>query len=218
MDCFPRSRITFLYFYNRQMIFCNEYDRPASYFVDADKDKNPSAKLHTSIVTVANTSEFAITDIADAPVGAVISLKCGSVDKGVKIDKSGKFDLISAAWQPGKGDVIKLMKRTDGKFIEIGRENTSSDALQFAPDETTPSLLDGEVFVTGKNTKATTITNFTGAETGIVYTIYGSNAANTTSIPNSGNFVLTAGITLSEGKFIKLTKAADGKFYEVERG
>ena len=38
--------------------------------------------LHTSIVTVANTAEFAITDIEDAPVGAVISLKCGSVDKG----------------------------------------------------------------------------------------------------------------------------------------
>ncbi len=75
--------------------------------------------------------------------------------------KAENFDLISATWQPGKGDVIKLMKRADGKFIEIGRENASSDALQFAPDETDPSLLDGEVFVTGENTKATAITNFT---------------------------------------------------------
>ena len=60
------------------------------------------------------------------------------------------------------------MKRADGKFIEIGRENASSDALQFAPDETDPSLLDGEVFVTGENTKATAITNFTDAEAGVV--------------------------------------------------
>ena len=29
--------------YTRQMIFCNEYDRPASYFVEADKDAQPSA-------------------------------------------------------------------------------------------------------------------------------------------------------------------------------
>ena len=204
--------------YNRQMIFCNEYDRPASYFVDADKDKNPSAKLHTSIVTVANTAEFAITDIEDAPVGTVISLKCGSVDKGVKIEKSGNFELISEAWQPDKGDVIKLMKRADGKFIEIGRENASSDALQFAPDETAPSLLDGEVFVTGENTKATAITNFTDAEAGVVYTIYGSGSEYASTIATGGNFVLTEAMTLSEGKFIKLAKAADGKFYEVARG
>ena len=186
--------------------------------MDADKDKNPSAKLHTSIVTVANTAEFTITDIEDAPVGTVISLKCGSVDKGVKIEKSGKFDLISATWQPGKGDVIKLMKRADGKFILIGRENASSDALQFAPDETDPSLLDGEVFVTGENTKATAITNFTDAEAGVVYTIYGSGSEFASTIAVGGNFVLTEAMTLSEGKFIKLAKAADGKFYEVARG
>ena len=48
--------------YSRQMIFCNEMDRPASSFIDAEKDKNPSAAIHTSIQTVANTQEFAITD------------------------------------------------------------------------------------------------------------------------------------------------------------
>ena len=37
-------------------------------------------------------------------------------------------------------------------------------------------------------------------------------------LPAGGNFVLTEAITLSEGKFIKLAKAADGKFYEVARG
>ena len=110
------------------------------------------------------------------------------------------------------------MKRADGKFIEIGRENASSDALQFAPDETDPSLLDGEVFVTGENTKATAITNFTDAEAGVVYTIYGSGSEFASTIAAGGNFVLTEAMTLSGGKFIKLAKAADGKFYEVARG
>ena len=98
------------------------------------------------------------------------------------------------------------MKRADGKFIEIGRENASSDALQFAPDETTPSLLDGEVFVTGENTKATAIINFTDAETGVVYTIYGSGSEYASTIAAGGNFVLTEAMTLSEGKFINWQK------------
>ena len=79
-------------------------------------------------------------------------------------------------------------------------------ALQFAPDETEPSLLDGEVFVTGENTKATAITNFTDAEAGVVYTIYGSGSEYASTIAAGGNFVLTEAMTLSEGKFIKLAK------------
>ena len=204
--------------YSRQMIFCNEYDRPASYFIEADKDTQPSAKYHTSIVTVANTNLLAITDIEDAEVGKIVTLKCGNTNKGVKIDKSGNFSLISEAWNPKKGDMIRLMKRDDGKFIEIGRETGAADALQFAPDETTPSLQGGSVFVTGENTKATAITNFTDAIAGKTYTIHGSGKENASTIATGGSFVLTSALTLSTGKFIKLVKTDDGKFYEVARG
>lgn len=204
--------------YSRQMIFCNEYDRPASYFIEADKDAQPSAKYHTSIVTVANTNLLAITDIEDAEVGKIVTLKCGNTNKGVKIDKSGNFSLISEAWNPKKGDMIRLMKRDDGKFIEIGRETGAADALQFAPDETTPSLQGGSVFVIGENTKATAITNFTDAIAGKTYTIHGSGKENASTIATGGSFVLTSALTLSTGKFIKLVKTDDGKFYEVARG
>lgn len=204
--------------YSRQMIFCNEYDRPASYFIEADKDTQPSAKYHTSIATVANTNLLAITDIEDAEVGKIVTLKCGNTNKGVKIDKSGNFSLISEAWNPKKGDMIRLMKRDDGKFIEIGRETGAADALQFAPDETTPSLQGGSVFVTGENTKATAITNFTDAIAGKTYTIHGSGKENASTIATGGSFVLTSALTLSTGKFIKLVKTDDGKFYEVARG
>lgn len=204
--------------YTRQMIFCNEYDRPASYFVESDKDAQPSAKYHTSIVTASNTSLLAITDIEDAPVGSVITLKCGSVNKGVKIDKSGNFDLVSAAWTPKKGDMIRLMKREDGKFIELSRETGATGALQFPDNEATPSLQGGDVFVTGANTAATAITDFTGAIPGKTYTIHGNGSTNASTIAAAGNFVLTAAMTLGTGKFIKLVKAEDGKFYEIARG
>ena len=199
--------------YTRQMIFCNEYDRPASYFVEADKDAS-----HTSIVTAGNTNLLAITDIENAEVGSVITLKCGSVNKGVKIDKSGKFDLISAAWEPKKGDMIRLMKRQDGKFIELGRETGATGALQFPDNEATPSLQGGDVFVTGANTTPTAITNFTDAVPGKTYTIHGNGDKNASTIAAGGNFVLTSEMTLGTGKFIRLVKADDGKFYEVARG
>lgn len=204
--------------YTRQMIFCNEYDRPASYFVESEKDAQPSAKYHTSIVTVANTNLLAITDIGDAEVGQVITLKCGSTNKGVKIEKTGNFALISAAWNPRKGDMIRLMKREDGKFVEIGREDGATDALQFTDDETTPSLQGASVFVTGVNTKATAITNLTDAITGKTYTIHGNGKDNASTIATGGSFVLTEAVSLSTGKFIKLVKADDGKFYEIARG
>lgn len=204
--------------YTRQMIFTNEYDRPSYFFIDAEKDANPDAAYHTSIATVANTNIFAITDIDNATAGVSITLKCGSVDKGVTIAQSDKFSLISAAWNPKKGDTIKLMKREDGKFIELSRETGASDALAFAADAIAPSLLGGDTFVTDVNTKATAITNFADVVDGKIYTIFGNGSEFASTIANAGNFVLTAAMTLSTGKFIKLVHTADGKFYEIARG
>ena len=203
--------------YDRQMIFCNELDRPATSFIDAEKDKNPSAAVHTSIQTVANSTVLNITDIEGAEVGRTIILKCGSVDKGVKIEKSGKFELISAAWTPKLGDQIKLMKRADGKFIEIARIASTAGIKQFADNDKTPSLAAGTEFMTGANSGATEITDFKNAKDGVVYTIHGAGSTNASTINNSGKFVLTAAMTLSEGKYIKLVPAG-GKFNEVERG
>ncbi len=204
---------------SRQLIWCNDYDRPDTYFLESDRDANPSVLLHSCVVTVANSEEFTITDIADAKVGQLISLKCGvDGEYGVKIEKTEKFSLLSSAWTPKKGDVINLIKREDGKFIEVSRVAASAGSFQFNADETTPSLKGGRVFVTGENTKATAITDLTDAEEGIVYTIHGNGEANASTIANSGKFALTKAMTLNGGSFIQLTLGSDGKFYEVARG
>ncbi|MCF0183413.1 MAG: hypothetical protein HUK04_04155 [Bacteroidaceae bacterium] len=203
--------------YERQMIFCNEIDMLADSYVECEKDKNPDVALHTSVKTVANTQLFAITDITSAEVGVPVTIMCGSVNYGVKIAKSGVFSLISAEWVPAKGDTITLVKRADGKFIEVKRTNAGSSLMQFAANDTTPSLAGATKFVTGENTAATAITNFDDAEVGVKYTIYGSGSTNASTIANSGNFVLTAAMTLSAGKSIELVKSTDGKFYEVSR-
>ena len=204
---------------SRQLIWCNDYDRPDTYFLEVDKDANPSVLLHSSIVTVANSSVYAITDIADAQVGQVVSIKCGvDGESGVKITKADKFSLISADWTPAKGDIIKLMKRADGKFIEIQRSTAAAESYMIPDDETSPSVQGATVFITGENTKATAITNLEDAVAGVVYTIHGNGSTNASTIANSGNFVLTKAMTLSAGKFIQLVKSSDGKFYEVARG
>lgn len=204
---------------SRQLIWCNDYDRPDTYFIEADRDANPSALLHSSIVTVANSKVFEITDIANTQVGRLVSLKCGADgDNGVTIKKAEKFSLLSAAWTPKKGDVITLMKRADGKFIEVSRSTAAAESYQFDADETTPSLKGATVFVTNENTKATAITDLIDAIPGTLYTIHGAGSTNASTIANGGKFILTKEISLKAGAFIKLVMGEDNKFYEVARG
>ncbi len=203
--------------YDRQLIFCNELDRPATLFIEGEKDKNPDVSTHQSVKTVANTSLLTITDVTGAIVGVPFTIQCGSTAYGVQIVKEEKFSLISADWEPSVGDTITMMKRADGKFIELERSTAAANVIAFAADDTTPSVQGGTEFVTGTNTKATAITNLDDAEAGVVYTIYGSGSTYASTIANSGNFVLTAAMTLSEGHSIQLVKGTGNKFFEVSR-
>ncbi len=205
---------------SEQVIWCNDYDRDENCFLEADPDKNPSAALHSSIVTAKNSAVFTITNIDDVKPGQAVTLKCGHAgDSGVTIKAEGAFELLSGDWTPKKGETLKLMKRADGKFIELGRSTVAGNSYQFDADETAPSVLGATVFVIGKNTTATEITDLEDAVPGVVYTIHGAGDAETAStIANGGKFVLTESVVLKAGKFIQLVQASDGKFYEVARG
>lgn len=203
---------------SRQLIWCNDYDRPDDFFIEGQSDANPSAVLHTSIITGYNKQLKEIDDIEGAEIGVVVNIKCGpDGDNGVTIKKTGKFELISEDWTPKTGDVISLMKRADGKFIEISRRNAASSAYMFPADATEPSVADATVFVVGENTKATAITNLEDAIAGTVYTIHGNGDDNATTIADGGNFKLTKAMILKSGAMIQVVKADGGKFYEVNR-
>lgn len=206
--------------YDHQMIWCNDVDLGSDYFIamTAD-DTTPSVLRHTSLISVANTVATAITDIKDCAVGQEVTLKCGKATNAITIAKAGNFSLISAAWTPSVGDTITFKKRSDGKFIELARTNALSIAVQIANDETTPDVSGADTFVTGANTQVTAITALDNAVSGKVYTIHGAGTApNASTIANAGNFALTAAMTLSAGKWIKLQKSkTDGFFYEIVR-
>ena len=206
--------------YSNQMIFCNDVDYPADFYLPMTADDTtPSVIRHGSITSVANTVATAITDIDDAVVGQEIRIKCGSVTNAITIAASGKFSLLPAAWTPGLDEVLVLKKRSDGKFIEISRMNPQSMVTAFAADDTSPSVSGHTTFVTNANTTATAITTLDDAVSNTVYTVNGAGSTNASTIANSGNFVLTAAMTLSLGHWITLLKSAsDNKFYEIARG
>lgn len=203
--------------YDNQLIFCNEYDMPATAFIKMRKDDaTPSALIHKSLESVVNTNITAITDILDLQTGEKVILRCGATDS-VKIVKSDKFSLISADWVPKAGETITLLKRADGKYIEVQRKTTQGEVYEFEANDTTPSVGVGSVFMTGANTGATAITSFMDAIEGKEFLIHGNGSTNASTIANSGAFFLTAAATLSTGKWIKLVKVGD-KFFEIDRG
>lgn len=206
--------------YSTQMIFCNDIDEPVTHFIPMTADDaTPSVALHTSLVSVANSAALAITNIDDCAVGQEVRLKVGNATNAPTIAASGNFSLLTSAWSPALGDIIVLKKRSDGKFIEIQRITASSNASAIPADDATPDVSVGDTFVTNANSKATAITNLVNSITGRVYTIFGNGTTNASTIANTGNFVLTAVMTLSAGTFIKLQKSAvDAKFYEITRG
>jgi hypothetical protein len=207
--------------FSTQLIFVNDVDEPANYYLAMDaNDTTPSVVNHTSLVTVANSQATAITNIDDAVVGQTIRLKWAAGTNLPTIAKAGNFSLLpSAISSPEVGDIVYLMKREDGKFLQVKiAAVVSEDAIVIADGDATPSVADGTKFITSPNTSALAITGFDDAEYEVSFTVYGGSDTNAATIANAGNFVLTAAMTLGAGTFIKLQKMADDKFYEISRG
>lgn len=205
--------------YDQQVVWCTEDDYASDFFIDMVKDDaTPSVAQHLNIQTVENTNSMAITDITDAPVGKLIKIRNRHATKGVTIADSGTFAGINGNWNPAAGDEIHLMKNSAGAFFEIRRTSSLSGYTQLAADATTISAATSKLFLTGTNTAATAITNITGSIEGEIIEIRGNGGTpNATTIANSGNFSIGSAITLTTGVWIRVTKGADGKFYQVER-
>ena len=204
--------------YSTQLIFCNDVDEPADFYLPMDaNDTSPSVINHSSLVSVGNSQATAITDIDDCAVNQEVRIKCGPGTNPITIAAANKFSLLTAAWTPSIGDVLYLKKRSDGKFIELARSNATSDAVVIADGDSSPDVSTGTEFITSANTNATAITTFDHAVPGVVYKINGGSDTHASTIANAGNFVLTAAMTLGAGTWIRLQLAANGKFYEIDR-
>ncbi len=205
-----------------QLIWCNEYDYPAGFYLEGKHGENPSVALHSSISIPEGTEVFEITDILGAEPGQKVSIRNGgSKETGIKILKKDRFSLISSDWLPGRNDSITLVKVAGDKFVEITRETgVTAGAVKVDADATAIDLAGATDFIVSENSKPTAVTSFSNAEPGVVYTIYGNGKEgdNATTIAKGDDFLLASDISLSAGKFIQLVMDNDKKFHEVARG
>ncbi len=99
----------------------------------------------------------------------------------------------------------KLNKRVKGALNTI------------AADDTTPDVAGGTHFITSANTGATAITDLDNPVVGKTYTLIGGSATNSSTIADSGNFKLSAAMTLGLDDTITLYCKADNTYLEIAR-
>lgn len=131
---------------------------------------------------------------------------------------------VCSYWKEGAGVTF-----SGKKYDSLAKLRTADAADQIifmnwpsvdvAADATT---IDGKTdmfFKTGKNTKATALTDITNAQEDVIYRIEIGDASLPTSIAKSGKFdqISSAWSPSAVGEYIKLY-CKGGKFYDVERG
>ena len=88
----------------------------------AADDATPSIYGGSKFVTSAsNTAALNITNFDSATLGKQFKILGGGGTETTTINKVGNFSLISANWTGSVGKEITLIKRSDGKFLEISR-------------------------------------------------------------------------------------------------
>ena len=104
-----------------QLIFMNmPMDKLAADATTADAAKGP-----VFMTSADNTKATALTDITGAKTGVVYIIKCGGATNATTIAKSGKFDGLTAAWEPkAAGDYLKVYWNGE-KFVEVERKVTA---------------------------------------------------------------------------------------------
>jgi hypothetical protein len=209
--------------YDKQIVWATDTDYSEDFFMELTPNSATPTEglIHHNLVGAKNTNDTTLTNLS-APVGVEITLR-NLYDTGegkIKITNSNVFSLLPTSWDPEPGDIIRLMKRSDGKFVEIERVSQLSTYIQLAADATTINASLGTQFLTGTNTQATAIASISNTIPGVIYEIRGNGGSSNASTiaANNANFVLTANWTASQNAYIKLTKTSTNKLAEIERG
>ena len=108
-------------------------------------------------------------------------------------------------------DKVRIIRNE--RLVKVPRE----DEKTIAVDDVTPDVAVGDVFVTSANTGPTAITDLDNARIGSRIYLLGGSSTNATTIADSGNFVLSAAITLNLNTIITLYIKDASTFVEMGR-
>ncbi len=98
-----------------------------------------------------------------------------------------------------------------------GRVQLNIPQQTIAADDTTPQVSYSTFWVTSANTGATAITDLDNPTPGQVVCIIGGSDTNSSTIADSGNFALSAAMTLNVNDTICLYVQADNDYVEISR-
>ncbi|WP_074406636.1 hypothetical protein [Aquimarina megaterium] len=209
--------------YNDQIFFSNDVEIVTDTYVPADtNDATPSLSRHHSLIIGAyNTAATNITNLDDAIVGKKVYLLGNPNGFPSTVKNNANIILADGDFVLEDGNLLVLNALPGGKFIEVERrtgtvEDTVTQVV-LADGAASADALEGNNFVTSSNTAPTALTNISNAVEDEEYTITGGSDTNATTIASSGNFFLSAAITLNDGVFITVVYS-NGKFIEVARG
>ncbi|MFC0605902.1 hypothetical protein [Winogradskyella pulchriflava] len=208
--------------YEDQIFFSNNVELLTDVYVPvAANDATPSLSEHNALkIGGNNTSATDVTNFDDATAGQYVYIYCDDATNAPTIKHNANIILASGAdFTMAKGDKLTLVY-TNSKFVEYSRTVASEVALEtkvtLAADATTADAADGTWFVTQANTGATAFTNIANAVVGEIYTLEGGSDTDSTTVASSGNFLLSASFTASDGAILKV-KYNGSKFVEVSR-
>lgn len=208
--------------YDDQIFFSNDVEVLQDVYIPVNgNDATPSVKSHNAlIIGSTNTATTNITKIDDVKPGQYVYLLGDSNTNKSTVKGGTNIILDGGDFALSKGNKVILRGLDGGKVIEVSRTEAGTveevEAVLLAADATTADASLGAEFVTQANTQATAITDIENAVAGEKYTIKGGSSALATTIANAGKFLLTAAITLEEGK--SLTVEYNGtKFIEFAR-
>lgn len=127
----------------------------------------------------------------------------------------------------GTLDNVRLYNRalTSDEIAAMYNSGTGTETLSggvtpiktIAADDATPDISTGEIFVTSANVGATAITTFDNARIGQKFCVFGGSATNSSTIADSGNFKLSAAMTLGLDDNICFTAKTTSYFWETSR-
>ncbi|WP_109852807.1 hypothetical protein [Aquimarina sp. AU58] len=220
---FGRKQIDGTTGYGNQMFFSNDVALVVdTYIPTAANDATPSLEIHHSLVIGSNnTSATNITNLDDAIPGKKVYLLGDTDTNPSTVKNNTNIILADGDFVLNNGNLLVLNALPGGKFIEVERKTVTTDEevvqVVLADGATTADALEGRNFITSENAAPTALTNISNAVEDEEYTITGGSDTNATTIASSGNFFLSAAITLNDGVFITVVYS-NGKFIEVARG
>lgn len=214
----PDATIT----YDDQIFFSNNVQLLTDVYVPVgENDATPSVAEHHALKLGGNNLVATdITDFDDPVDGQYLYLYCDDATYAPTIKNNANIVLATGAdFTMAKGDKMTLV-HSNGKWIEYSRtvasEISLEDKVTLVADATSADAASGTWFVTQANTGATALTDIENAVAGTIYTLEGGSDTDSTTVASSGNFLLSAAFTASEGAILKV-RYNGSKFVEVSR-